>query len=109
MVQVSSFFVFQTLINLYLQKLTTVINEVPSVVSGKLVAKNSIIILWGKILRYLFTYYLVQVGACIVNSERKIVGIGYNGMPNRCSDDELPWQREADDRLDTKYPYGKPL
>jgi len=35
------------------------------------------------------------------------VGIGYNGMPNRCSDDELPWKREAEDRLDTKYPYGK--
>ena len=52
---------------------------------------------------------ITQVGACIVNSEKKIVGIGYNGMPNRCSDDELPWQREADDRLDTKYPYGKPL
>ena len=52
---------------------------------------------------------VLQVGACIVNSERKIVGIGYNGMPNRCSDDELPWQREADDKLDTKYPYGEPL
>jgi len=46
-----------------------------------------------------------QVGACIVNPEHKIVGIGYNGMPNRCSDDELPWKREAEDRLDTKYPY----
>ena len=42
-----------------------------------------------------------------MNPENKIVGIGYNGMPNRCSDDELPWQREATDRLDTKYPYGK--
>ena len=49
----------------------------------------------------------MQVGACIVNPEHKIVGIGYNGMPNNCSDDELPWQREAPDRLDTKYPYGK--
>ena len=47
-----------------------------------------------------------QVGACIVNSERKIVGIGYNGMPNGCSDDELPWARSADNELDTKYPYG---
>ena len=28
-------------------------------------------------------------------------------MPNNCSDDELPWQREAPDRLDTKYPYGE--
>ena len=51
--------------------------------------------------------FIYQVGACIVNSEHKIVGIGYNGMPNNCSDDELPWQREAPDRLDTKYPYGK--
>lgn len=47
-----------------------------------------------------------QVGACIVNREKKIVGIGYNGMPNGCSDDTLPWAREADDDLDTKYPYG---
>ncbi|XP_045572587.1 deoxycytidylate deaminase isoform X2 [Salmo salar] len=46
-----------------------------------------------------------QVGACIVNQENKIVGIGYNGMPNGCDDDLLPWARSADDRLDTKYPY----
>uniref|UniRef100_A0A3P9AD18 dCMP deaminase n=1 Tax=Esox lucius TaxID=8010 RepID=A0A3P9AD18_ESOLU len=46
-----------------------------------------------------------QVGACIVNPENKIVGIGYNGMPNGCDDDLLPWSRYADDRLDTKYPY----
>lgn len=48
----------------------------------------------------------LQVGACIVNQENKIVGIGYNGMPNGCDDDLLPWSRSADDRLDTKYPYG---
>ncbi|XP_044305862.1 deoxycytidylate deaminase isoform X2 [Varanus komodoensis] len=47
-----------------------------------------------------------QVGACIVNPENKIVGIGYNGMPNGCSDDVLPWARTADNKLDTKYPYG---
>ncbi|KAG7215262.1 hypothetical protein INR49_022647 [Caranx melampygus] len=46
-----------------------------------------------------------QVGACIVNQENKIVGIGYNGMPNGCNDDLLPWSRSAEDRLDTKYPY----
>uniref|UniRef100_A0A3P9QF97 Deoxycytidylate deaminase n=1 Tax=Poecilia reticulata TaxID=8081 RepID=A0A3P9QF97_POERE len=46
-----------------------------------------------------------QVGACIVNQENKIVGIGYNGMPNGCDDDLLPWSRSADDRLNTKYPY----
>ena len=48
-----------------------------------------------------------QVGACIVNAEKKIVGIGYNGMPNGCSDDELPWARQADTPLETKYPYGQ--
>ncbi|XP_051876498.1 deoxycytidylate deaminase isoform X2 [Pristis pectinata] len=47
-----------------------------------------------------------QVGACIVNPENKIVGIGYNGMPNRCSDDSLPWARTAKNKLDTKYMYG---
>nr|XP_054755502.1 deoxycytidylate deaminase-like [Lytechinus pictus] len=46
-----------------------------------------------------------QVGACIVNEEKKIVGIGYNGMPNGCHDDALPWSRESEDWLETKYPY----
>ena len=49
---------------------------------------------------------LLQVGACIVNPENKIVGIGYNGMPNGCSDDNLPWNRKGE-WIDTKYPYGK--
>uniref|UniRef100_A0A8C2Q3Z6 Deoxycytidylate deaminase n=1 Tax=Cyprinus carpio TaxID=7962 RepID=A0A8C2Q3Z6_CYPCA len=46
-----------------------------------------------------------QVGACIVNQENKIVGIGYKGMPSGCDDDLLPWSRSADNKLDTKYPY----
>jgi len=46
-----------------------------------------------------------QVGACIVNTENRIVGIGYNGFPTGCSDDDLPWDRVADNELDTKYPY----
>jgi dCMP deaminase len=45
-----------------------------------------------------------QVGACIVNQEKKIVGVGYNGFPSGCNDDELPWGREGD-WLETKYPY----
>ncbi len=45
-----------------------------------------------------------QVGACIVNSKKRIIGIGYNGFPIGCSDDLLPWDREGD-FLDTKYPY----
>ena len=46
-----------------------------------------------------------QVGACIVNPQNKIVGIGYNGFPIGCSDEELPWEREAASPFDTKYPY----
>lgn len=46
-----------------------------------------------------------QVGACIVNEHNKIIGIGYNGFPLGCSDDELPWDREADHINKTKYPY----
>lgn len=46
-----------------------------------------------------------QVGACIVNQDKKIVGIGYNGMPSGCKDDELPWAKESSDPLYTKYMY----
>ncbi|XP_067664124.1 deoxycytidylate deaminase-like isoform X2 [Haliotis asinina] len=46
-----------------------------------------------------------QVGACIVNKEKKIVGIGYNGMPNGCSDDRMPWGRDAENVLQTKHLY----
>ncbi len=45
-----------------------------------------------------------QVGACIANPDNKIVGVGYNGFPLGCSDDELPWGRTGDP-LNTKYPY----
>jgi dCMP deaminase len=45
-----------------------------------------------------------QVGACIVNPQNKIVGVGYNGFPTGCSDDDFPWNREGA-FLDTKYPY----
>jgi len=45
-----------------------------------------------------------QVGACIVNKENRVVGIGYNGMPSGCNDDEFPWEREGAAN-ETKYPY----
>ena len=45
-----------------------------------------------------------QVGACIVNQQNKIVGVGYNGFPIGCDDDSFPWGKEGD-YLDTKYPY----
>lgn len=45
-----------------------------------------------------------QVGACVANEQNKIVGVGYNGFPMGCSDDELPWERQGK-FLETKYPY----
>ena len=45
-----------------------------------------------------------QVGACIVTEDKRIVGLGYNGLPRGCSDDEFPWEREGD-FLHTKYPF----
>lgn len=44
------------------------------------------------------------VGACIVNKKNRIVGVGYNGLPNNCPNDALPNKREGD-FLETKYPY----
>ena len=48
-----------------------------------------------------------QVGACIVNDDKKIVGVGYNGMPTGCSDNEFPWGKNTPSKLDSKYLYGK--
>lgn len=48
-----------------------------------------------------------QVGACIVNEDKQVVGIGYNGMPNGCSDDVFPWAKESVDPLETKTLYGE--
>lgn len=45
-----------------------------------------------------------QVGACIVNEDKRIVGVGYNGFPAGCSDEALPWDREGE-WIETKYPY----
>ncbi len=45
-----------------------------------------------------------QVGACIINSDLRIVGIGYNGLPKGADDELFPWNSEGD-YLDTKYPY----
>lgn len=45
-----------------------------------------------------------QVGACIINSDKRIVGIGYNGLPRGCEDHEFPWGNQGD-FTETKYPY----
>mmetsp|Transcript_20803 Transcript_20803/g.39078 ORF Transcript_20803/g.39078 Transcript_20803/m.39078 type:complete len:235 (-) Transcript_20803:86-790(-) len=47
-----------------------------------------------------------QVGACIVNDRNRIIGVGYNGMPSNCSNDDLPWSKKSPEgELATKYPY----
>ncbi|XP_017785241.1 PREDICTED: deoxycytidylate deaminase-like isoform X2 [Nicrophorus vespilloides] len=46
-----------------------------------------------------------QVGACIINEDKKIVGVGYNGMPIGCNDDEFPWSKNQESELDNKYLY----
>lgn len=45
-----------------------------------------------------------KVGACIVNRENKIVGVGYNGFPTKSKDDDFKWDREGA-YLNTKYPF----
>ena len=46
-----------------------------------------------------------SVGACIVGKDNKILSVGYNGMPQGCSDDIYPWDSDSDDPLQTKYLY----
>ena len=46
-----------------------------------------------------------QVGACIVNRDKRILSMGYNGMPRCCSDDEFPWGRNDENPLEAKYLY----
>ena len=53
---------------------------------------------------------IMQVGACIVSSDKKILATGYNGMPWGCQDEHMPWVSKGDDGnkyTATKYPYGE--
>lgn len=45
-----------------------------------------------------------QVGACIVSQDKRILALGYNGMPTGCDDDKMPWEKDGD-KLNTKYPF----
>ena len=45
-----------------------------------------------------------QVGACIVDEDKRILSTGYNGFPKGCSDDEFPWNRD-ESAGETKYQY----
>ena len=44
-----------------------------------------------------------KVGACIVDEDKKVVSIGYNGMPRNCDESELSWNKG--EGLDSKYLY----
>lgn len=44
-----------------------------------------------------------KVGACIVDGDKKVVSIGYNGMPRNIEDDDLSWNKG--EGLDSKYLY----
>ncbi len=41
-----------------------------------------------------------QVGACIVNQDKRIVGVGYNGLPRGLNDSDFPWEEKP-----TKYEF----
>lgn len=45
-----------------------------------------------------------KVGTCIVNEDKRIVGVGYNGMPRGCDDNFFPWGKEGE-YLSQKYLY----
>lgn len=46
-----------------------------------------------------------KVGCCIVNQKKKIVAVGYNGMPYGCKDNEFPWHVREGKLSETKYAY----
>ena len=45
-----------------------------------------------------------QTGACIVDDNNIVVGLGYNGFPRGCRDDSFPWCRDGE-LTKTKYAY----
>lgn len=46
-----------------------------------------------------------QVGACIVNADHIVMGLGYNGLPRGLNDSEYPWSNKEGSFSKTKYPY----
>lgn len=61
--------------------------------------------------QYYTNFLFWQVGACIVNPQNKIVGIGYNSLPEGCNEDEFEFWENRDVRAEgyekTKYAYGR--
>lgn len=46
-----------------------------------------------------------QVGACIADTNDRILSVGYNGTPAGIDDDEFPWQSDDDNPLHDKHSY----
>ncbi|MBQ3415370.1 MAG: dCMP deaminase family protein [Clostridia bacterium] len=49
-----------------------------------------------------------QVGACIVNDEKRIISVGYNGLTSGMNDDDFPWNsigEETNCLFTTKNPW----
>lgn len=52
-----------------------------------------------------------QIGACIVGPDKRIIGMGYNGFPRGCPDEEYPTARGRDEQghivrlYDSKHAY----
>lgn len=45
-----------------------------------------------------------QVGACIADTNHRILSVGYNGTPSALNDDDFPWG-VSDDPLNDKHSY----
>lgn len=45
-----------------------------------------------------------QVGACIADTNNRILSVGYNGTPSALTDDDFPWG-VSDDPLNDKHSY----
>ena len=45
-----------------------------------------------------------QVGACIADTNHRILSVGYNGTPSALNDDDFPWGT-SDDSLQDKHNY----
>ncbi|MGI6045239.1 MAG: deoxycytidylate deaminase [Eggerthellaceae bacterium] len=45
-----------------------------------------------------------QVGACIADTNHRILSVGYNGTPSAINDDDFPWAT-SDNPIEDKHPY----
>ena len=68
---------------------------------NKRVSKIDTYLNCAEVFAYRSTCLKRKYGAVIVKDD-VVISTGYNGLPNGCSDDEYPWEREGEE---TKYPY----